>query len=110
MCWVAFDRAIKTAEQFERSGELERWRKLRSRIHEDVCRQGFDAGKGAFVQSYGSSDLDASLLLMPITGFLPATDPRVLGTVRAIERELTDDGGFVYRYPSRPEKLRLRSR
>jgi GH15 family glucan-1,4-alpha-glucosidase len=97
MCWVAFDRAVRSIERFGYEGPLEEWKRLRARIHDDVCRRGFDAGKGAFVQSYGATELDASLLLMPITGFLPARDPRVLGTVRAIERELTEDG-FVLRY------------
>jgi len=97
MCWVALDRAVKAVEQFALTGPLERWKELRARIHEDVCRHGYSERKGAFVQSYGSGELDASLLLIPITGFLPADDPRMLGTVRAIERELMD-GGLVRRY------------
>ena len=97
MCWVAFDRAVKLVEQFGMKGPVERWRELRSRIHADVCANGFDAARGAFVQSYGSKALDASLLLIPITGFLPADDPRVIGTVRAIEKDLVVDG-LVRRY------------
>jgi GH15 family glucan-1,4-alpha-glucosidase len=97
MCWVALDRAIRYVEQFGYQGPLERWKALRSRIHEDVCRRGYDEEKGSFVQSYGSRELDASLLLIPTTGFLPATDPRMLGTVRAIERELMH-AGLVHRY------------
>ena len=102
MCWVAFDRVIRAAEQFGRSGPVDRWKGIRAQIHDDVCQHAFDASKTSFVQSYGSSEVDASLLLMPITGFLPATDPRMLGTVRAIERELMDEG-FVRRYRTRAE-------
>ena len=97
MCWVAFDRAVKLVEQFGMKGPVERWRELRARIHADVCANGFDAARGAFVQSYGAKALDASLLLIPITGFLPADDPRVIGTVRAIEKDLVVDG-LVRRY------------
>jgi GH15 family glucan-1,4-alpha-glucosidase len=97
MCWVAFDRAVKLVEQFGMKGPVERWRELRDRIHADVCANGFDAQLGSFVQSYGAKALDASLLLIPITGFLPAKDPRVVGTVKAIEKELVVDG-FVRRY------------
>ncbi|HXI35696.1 MAG TPA: glycoside hydrolase family 15 protein, partial [Burkholderiales bacterium] len=97
MCWVAFDRAVKLVEQFGMKGPVERWRELRARIHADVCANGFDAARGAFVQSYGVKALDASLLLIPITGFLPADDPRVIGTVRAIEKDLVVDG-LVRRY------------
>jgi GH15 family glucan-1,4-alpha-glucosidase len=100
MCWVAFDRAVKAVEQYKLDGPLEHWRQLRERIHDDVCRHGFDAKKRAFVQSYDSKELDASLLLIPITGFLPADDPRMLGTVQAIERELMDEG-LVHRYRTR---------
>jgi GH15 family glucan-1,4-alpha-glucosidase len=97
MAWVAFDRGIKLVEVFEREGPVARWRELRDEIHDEVCRKGFDPERGAFVQSYGSKDLDASLLLVPLVGFLPPDDPRVIGTVAAIERELTRDG-FVERY------------
>ena len=101
MAWVAFDRAVKGIEQFGLDGPLERWRAIRDRIHESVCREGFDAGVGAFVQSYGSKEVDASLLMIPLVGFLPATDPRVLGTVRAVESSLLRDG-FVARYATHP--------
>jgi GH15 family glucan-1,4-alpha-glucosidase len=100
MAWVAVDRAIKMIEHFGSTGPLEHWRELRARIHDDVCRRGFDAKRNSFVQYYGSQELDASLLLIPIAGFLPPEDPRVLGTVEAIRRELTVDG-FVLRYRTR---------
>src|SRR5262249_12151145 len=92
MAWVAVDRAVKTVERTGVKGPLEKWRALRMRIHDDVCRQGFNPSRGAFVQYYGSDALDAALLLMPLVGFLPATDPRVVGTVEAIQRDLMSDG------------------
>ena len=101
MAWVAFDRAVKAVEQYGLDGPVDRWRALRDAVHEQVCREGFDAEVGAFVQSYGSKGLDASLLMMPLVGFLPANDPRVLGTVAAIERGLMTDG-FVARYVPEP--------
>jgi GH15 family glucan-1,4-alpha-glucosidase len=101
MAWVAVDRAIKSVERFGREGPVERWRKLRDTIHEQVCREGFNAKVGAFVQYYGSDKLDASLLMMPLVGFLPASDPRVRGTVGAIEGRLLRDG-FVQRYEHDP--------
>lgn len=97
MAWVALDRAVKGIEQFGLDGPLDRWRAIRDTIHEEVCTAGYDAGIGAFVQYYGTTLLDASLLMMPLVGFLPATDPRVRGTIEAIERDLTRDG-FVQRY------------
>ena len=97
MCWVAFDRAVKMVEAFGLPGPVEHWRQLRERIHADVCERGVSAKRGCFVQSYGSEELDASLLLIPIVGFLPASDARVKQTVDAIERELTIDG-LVQRY------------
>jgi len=97
MAWVAFDRAIKSAEAFNLDGPLDRWRQLCRKIHDDVCHRGFDPELGSFVRSYGSRDLDASLLLLPTVGFLPPTDPRVRGTVEAIERKLLLDG-LVMRY------------
>ena len=101
MAWVAFDRAVKIIEQIgEQLGgddAVERLRRIRDDIHEDVCRHGFDPGLGSFVQAYGSKSLDASLLLLPLVGFLPPTDPRMIGTVKAIERRLVVDG-FVMRY------------
>ncbi|WP_119462442.1 glycoside hydrolase family 15 protein [Rhodospirillaceae bacterium SYSU D60014] len=99
MAWVALDRAVRSIEEFglEAAGRLDRWRALRQQIHDEVCREGFDSERGTFVQSYGSKQLDASLLLLPLVGFLPPDDPRVRGTVEAIERDLMIDG-FVLRY------------
>ena len=97
MAWVAFDRAVKMVEGMGLPGPVERWRELRARIHADVCAQGFSRKRNAFVQCYGSEELDASLLQIAITGFLPPEDPRVQGTVAAIQRDLTEDG-FVLRY------------
>jgi GH15 family glucan-1,4-alpha-glucosidase len=97
MAWVAFDRAIRSAEEYRLDGPLDRWRELRTFIHADVCRKGFDPEQNSFVQSYDSKELDASLLLLPVVGFLPPDDPRVIGTVEAIERRLMI-GGFVRRY------------
>ena len=99
MAWVAFDRAVKAIENFGLDGPLERWRGIRDAIHAQVCEAGFDARRNAFVQAYGSAELDASLLLMPLVGFLPPGDERVRGTVEAIERELVVDG-LVRRYSS----------
>jgi GH15 family glucan-1,4-alpha-glucosidase len=97
MAWVAFDRAIKSAETFNLESPLDRWRQLCRKIHADVCHRGFDPELGSFVRSYDSKELDASLLLLPTVGFLPAADPRVRGTVEAIERKLLVDG-LVMRY------------
>jgi GH15 family glucan-1,4-alpha-glucosidase len=97
MAWVAFDRAIKDAERDGLEGPIARWRKLRDAIHRQVCKKGFNARANTFVQYYGSTHLDASLLLIPQVGFLPADDPRVLGTIAAIERGLVVDG-LVSRY------------
>ena len=97
MAWVAFDRAVRSVEEFGLNGPAEQWGALRDRIHAEVCRNGFDAELNSFVQSYGSRELDASLLLLPLVGFLPARDPRMLGTVSAIEKHLLKDG-FVSRY------------
>ena len=97
MAWVAFDRAIKTVEEHHKEGPVERWREIRAEIHDQVCEQGFNAMKGSFTQYYGSDALDASLLMIPLVGFLPATDPRMRGTIEAIERELIE-GDFVLRY------------
>ena len=101
MTWVAFDRAIKTVEQFGAQGPCDHWQKLRAKIAEQIIDQAYDRTRNTFVQYYGAQDLDASLLLIPQVGFLPPEDPRVHGTVRAIERELMKDG-LVCRYPSRP--------
>jgi GH15 family glucan-1,4-alpha-glucosidase len=102
MAWVAFDRAVKGIEQFGLVGPVERWRRVRETIHEEVCAKGFDPSVGAFVQFYGSRLLDASLLMMPLVGFLPVSDPRVRGTIEAVERTLTYEG-FVSRYQTVPE-------
>ncbi len=97
MAWTAFDRAIRSAEDLGLESPLDAWRELRARIHHDVCERGFDAELGSFVQAYGTKHLDASLLLMPSVGFLPPEDPRVRGTLRAVEQRLVRDG-FVLRY------------
>ena len=97
MAWVAFDRAIKSAKTFKLKGPLARWRALRQEIHDDVCRYGFDSELGSFTQAYGTKLLDASLLLLPAVGFLPPDDPRIGGTIAAIERRLMADG-LVLRY------------
>jgi GH15 family glucan-1,4-alpha-glucosidase len=97
MAWVAFDRAVRTIEEYGLEGDLERWRALRDEIHEEVCREGFDERLESFTQYYGSGMLDASLLLIPLVGFLPCRDPRVRGTIEAVRRDLTWDG-LVLRY------------
>ncbi len=97
MAWLAFDRAIKTCERFGLDGDLDSWREIRQEIHDDVCHSGFDAELGTFVQSYGSKEVDASLLLIPLVGFLPPGDPRIVGTVQQIEKCLIRDG-LVIRY------------
>jgi len=99
MAWVAFDRGVKAMERFGLDGPVERWRQARDQIHAQVCAEGFNAQLGSFTQSYGSTELDASLLMIPLVGFLPAKDPRVKGTVAAIEKDLMTDG-FVARYLS----------
>jgi GH15 family glucan-1,4-alpha-glucosidase len=102
MAWVALDRAVKGIESFGLEGPLDRWRSVRDAIHHDVCTQGYNPGVGAFVQSYGSDRLDASLLMMPLVGFLPISDERVHRTVLAIEQRLSVDG-FVHRYQTAEE-------
>jgi len=97
MCWVAFDRAVVSVERYGLDGPVDRWREVRAAIHDEICAKGFDKAKNSFVQYYGGTTLDASLLLMPQLGFLPPDDPRVIGTIEAIERELMRDG-FVLRY------------
>ncbi len=97
MAWVAFDRAIKYAERCGRDGHLKRWRQVRDTIHREVCEKGFDSQLNSFTQTYGSKRLDASLLLMPLVGFLPVEDQRVRGTIAAIEKDLMRDG-LVQRY------------
>jgi GH15 family glucan-1,4-alpha-glucosidase len=101
MAWVALDRAIKAAEEFSLRAPLARWRALRARIHADVCRKAYDTSRKSFVQYYGSDEVDASLLLMSLVGFLPPTDERVRNTLAVIERELVADG-LVARYRTRP--------
>jgi GH15 family glucan-1,4-alpha-glucosidase len=100
MCWVAFDRGVKSAEKFGFKAPLEKWRSLREVICADVCNKGFDHELGSFVESYGSKMLDASLLLLPSVGFLPPNDPRIRGTIAAIEQHLMRDG-FVLRHDPR---------
>ncbi|HXH24414.1 MAG TPA: glycoside hydrolase family 15 protein [Vicinamibacterales bacterium] len=102
MAWVAFDRSAKAVERYGLEGPADRWRRLCRQIHEEVCREGYDAERNTFTQYYGSRELDASLLMIPLVGFLPAGDPRVRGTVEAIERELMWNG-FVRRYRTRED-------
>jgi GH15 family glucan-1,4-alpha-glucosidase len=102
MAWVAVDRALKGMERFGLEGPAERWRQLRDAIHAEVCQKGYDPARNTFVQYFGESELDASLLMIPLVGFLPPDDPRVRGTVEAIQRDLRH-GGFVLRYQPRPE-------
>jgi GH15 family glucan-1,4-alpha-glucosidase len=97
MAWVALDRGIHSAEHFGLNGPIDRWRAVRADIHREVCACAFDARLGSFVQAYGSKELDASLLLLPTMGFLPVSDSRIRGTIRAIESQLLVDG-FVHRY------------
>jgi GH15 family glucan-1,4-alpha-glucosidase len=97
MTWVAFDRAVRTIETMDVDGDVDRWRAVRDAIHRDVCERGYNASLGTFTQSYDSAELDASLLVMPLVGFLPASDQRMRGTIEAIERDLMRDG-FVLRY------------
>ena len=101
MAWVAFDRAIKAVEDFGLAGPVARWHQVRQAIHDDICRNGWNDRRRSFVQHYGGTALDASLLLLPQVGFLPPEDPRVVGTVEAVERELLENG-LVLRY--RPEE------
>ncbi len=101
MAWVAADRAVKAVEQFGLAGPLPRWQALREEIAHDILTKGYDEQRGTFTQFYGSKELDAAVLMMPLVGFLPATDDRVRGTVAAIEKELLRDG-FVQRYTQQP--------
>ena len=102
MCWVAFDRAVKSVEQYGFEGPRAHWQKVRDKICAQILDRAYDRERNTFVQSYGSRDLDASLLLIPQLGFLRADDPRVVGTIEAVQRELVQ-GGFVCRYPTRTE-------
>jgi GH15 family glucan-1,4-alpha-glucosidase len=101
MAWVAFDRAVRSSEEFGLEAPLDHWRAVRDKIHKRVCEEGFDAKQNSFVQSFGVAALDASLLLIPIVGFLPASDARIRGTLLAIEKNLVRDG-FVMRYRTTP--------
>ncbi|WP_203233264.1 glycoside hydrolase family 15 protein [Streptomyces sp. Tue 6075] len=103
MAWVAVDRTIKLIESGDADGPLERWHELRDDIHRDVCERGYDKERNTFTQSYGSKELDASLLLIPQMGFLPPDDKRVIGTIEAIQRELSTEDGFILRYPTEGE-------
>lgn len=103
MAWVAVDRTIKLIESGDADGPLEKWRELRDDIHRDVCEKGYDKERNTFTQSYGSKELDASLLLIPQMGFLPPDDKRVIGTIEAIQRELSTSDGFILRYPTTGE-------
>ena len=102
MAWVAMDRAVKAVEQHGRPGPVDRWRALREEIHQQVCREAYDPSSNTFVQYYGGRAVDAGLLMIPMVGFLPPDDPRVRGTVEAIQRELMRDG-LVMRYDPDPE-------
>lgn len=97
MAWVAFDRAVRSIEEFGEEGPLDRWKKIRGEIHDEVCRLGFSHELGSFVQYYGSKDLDASVLMMPLVGFLPPDDPRIKSTIAAVEKYLMKEG-LVARY------------
>ncbi|WP_233289355.1 glycoside hydrolase family 15 protein, partial [Kitasatospora sp. MBT63] len=104
MAWVAVDRTIKLIEQSPAEGPLERWIALREEIHREVCEKGYDAERNTFTQYYGGQELDASLLLIPQVGFLPPDDKRVIGTIEAIQRELSTEDGFVLRYPTHDDQ------
>jgi len=97
MAWVAIDRAVQAVERFGLPGAAKRWRALRKQMHQEICQRGLDPARGCFTRAYGSTELDASLLLLPLVGFLPPSDPRVICTVEAVRDELCDDG-FVRRY------------
>jgi len=104
LAWVAFDRAVQTVERMGLEGPVDRWRQIRAELHEEICNQGFNSELNSFTQSYGSRELDASTLLIPLVGFLPGDDPRVVGTVNAIQKHLTRDG-FVERYATRDDNV-----
>jgi GH15 family glucan-1,4-alpha-glucosidase len=98
MCWVAMDRAIKAATDLKLPGDIEAWKKVRDEICNDVMSKGYSRERQAFVQSYGSDNLDAANLMLPLVGFIPATDPMMRSTIKATQKELTNKQGFVYRY------------
>jgi GH15 family glucan-1,4-alpha-glucosidase len=101
MAWVALDRAVKAVEQFGMDGERDKWVEVRAQIHDDICKNGFHPNRASFTQAYGEEELDASLLMMPLVGFLPASDPRIISTVELIMKELVVDG-LVQRYQTSP--------
>ena len=105
MCWVALDRAVKAAEQLNLPGDVAHWRAVREEIRQEVLERGYNKEKGCFMQAYESRALDASVLLLPLIGFIPATDPRMKSTIEAIERELTTPDGLVYRYKDTDDGL-----
>jgi GH15 family glucan-1,4-alpha-glucosidase len=102
MAWAAMDRGVRSINEFGLSGPLERWVRVRDEIHAEVCQQGYDEEIGAFVQYYGAKKTDASLLMIPLVGFLPADDPRMKGTVRLVQDRLVEDG-LVMRYETEEE-------
>jgi GH15 family glucan-1,4-alpha-glucosidase len=99
MAWAGLDRAVQAVERFGLDGPVDRWRQLRQEIHDDVCTHGYDADRGTFTQFYGSAGLDAALLLLPRVGFLPPEDPRIVGTVEAVQRDLSQDGLLLRYHP-----------
>jgi GH15 family glucan-1,4-alpha-glucosidase len=101
MAWVAFDRAVRSIEKWQLPGPIERWKQIRDALHTEICERGFDRSLNSFVQYYGSNETDASLLMLPLVGFLPADDPRIIGTVRAVEKQLVVDR-LVRRYVPHP--------
>lgn len=100
MAWVAFDRGIRMVEKFDVKGPVERWRKIRTTIHDQVCKRGFHKGLNSFTQEYGNKHLDSSLLMLPLVGFLPIADPRITGTVKAVEKHLLKNG-LLLRYDTK---------
>lgn len=99
MSWLALDHAVESIERHKMQGPLEKWKRLRNTVRADILRHGFNARRGCFFAHYGSSRLEASVLRLPLVGFLPADDPRILGTVRAIEKELFKDGLLLRNIP-----------
>jgi GH15 family glucan-1,4-alpha-glucosidase len=97
MAWVALDRAIKYHEKHDGPGDVKRWRKNRDKLHAEICKKGFNKRLNSFTQSYGSTNLDASCLRLALVGFLPPDDPRIIGTIEAIQKHLMKDG-LVQRY------------
>ncbi|HEV7727563.1 MAG TPA: glycoside hydrolase family 15 protein [Modestobacter sp.] len=99
MAWAGLDRAVQAVERFDLDGPVDRWRQLRREIHDDVCARGYDADRGTFTQFYGSAGVDAALLLLPRVGFLPPSDPRIVGTVETVQRDLDRDGVLLRYHP-----------